>query len=80
MFWSIVTEGAAEIPVRLAAIVEHRMRLDDGVKAPFGWIESCPRLLDPKAIPALIAMTQAGADRMLAEHGVPVALIVIELP
>jgi hypothetical protein len=72
----VAVEGAAELPVRLGAVVKRR--LGDGVKAPFGWVENCPRLLDPKEIPALIAMVQAGAARLLADHGVPVALIVFD--
>ena len=68
-------EGEAEVVIRLQAVVE--AKCGPG-RAPFLWVEGCPRLLDPNATKILAAMVKQAADRILAEFGLPVGLIIVD--
>src|SRR5262249_16062557 len=46
--------------------------------APFAWSDQCPRLLDQNSYAALATVAQQATERMKAEFGVPLALIVID--
>jgi hypothetical protein len=72
----IAAEGATEIPVRLQAVIE--TKYSEIERMPFAWTELCPRLLGHDAANILVATQQEAADRMQAEFGLPLALIVID--
>jgi hypothetical protein len=47
-------------------------------RAPFAWIETCPALINPKAGATLATVAQQAAEKIKAEWGLPLALIVID--
>jgi hypothetical protein len=69
-------EGQSEIVIRLAAVVETKCGGLD--KAPFAWVDTCPRLLDPTAGKILADMVKDAADKMIKDFGLPVALVIID--
>jgi hypothetical protein len=71
----IACEGQSEIAIRLTAAIEAR-GLE--AKAPFVWIDNCPRLLDPNAAKILAAIVQHEGERMSAEFGLPIVLVIID--
>jgi hypothetical protein len=73
----VAAEGASEIPIRLCGLVESKFPSHKG-KLPFAWAEQSPRLLDKNAINQLEIVAKAAADRMRAEFGVPLVLIIID--
>jgi hypothetical protein len=72
----IAAEGASEIPIRLAAVLQ--TKCSDMTRAPFAWTDQCPRLLDRDSVATLTAIAQQAAERMKTEFGLPLALIVID--
>jgi hypothetical protein len=72
----IAAEGASEIPIRLQAVLAEKY--PDIKRAPFAWIDNCPRLLAPKAVETLTAIARKAAEHMQAEFGIPLALILID--
>ena len=72
----IAVEGAAEIEVRLQAVLETKYPQVE--RAPFAWTDQCPRLLDSDSAATLAALAQQAAARMLAEFGLPLALIIVD--
>jgi hypothetical protein len=68
-------EGQGELPLRLAAAIEAK-----GIegKAPFAWMSDCPRLLDANAAQTMKAIIDAAAERMMADFGLPVVLVLID--
>jgi hypothetical protein len=72
----IAAEGAGEIPIRLAAVLQNKFPILK--RAPFAWTDQCPRLLDPRSGDALGALAQQARKRMAAEFNLPLALIVID--
>jgi hypothetical protein len=68
-------EGQSEVAIRITAAYEARGGTG---RAPFAWVENCPRLLDPNADKILAAMVKQANELMLKEFGLPVALIIID--
>jgi hypothetical protein len=68
-------EGQNEVPIRLTAAYEAKGGTG---RAPFVWVEDCPRLLDPNASKILTVMVQHAADKMLRDFDLPVALAIID--
>jgi hypothetical protein len=68
-------EGQNEVPIRLTAAYEAKGGTG---KAPFAWVENCPRLLDPNASKILAAMVQHAAERMQRDFGLSVVLAIID--
>jgi hypothetical protein len=73
----IAAEGASEIPIRLAGLVETKLPDHKG-RLPFAWAESCPTLLDNNAISALDQIARDAAARMQSEFGVDLVLIIVD--
>jgi AAA domain len=73
----IAAEGAAEIPIRLQAVVETKFPAHKG-RLPFAWAEQCPSLMEQDAIKKLELIAKWAVDRMLAEFDVPLVLIIID--
>jgi AAA domain/Bifunctional DNA primase/polymerase, N-terminal len=71
----VAAEGGEEVPIRLQAIVEHRC---GGNRVPFAWTTSCPSLLEPAALTFLANLARQANERMTAEFGVPLALIIVD--
>jgi hypothetical protein len=72
----VAAEGASEIPIRLRAVLKAK---HGGIeRVPFAWTHNCPRLVDGNAGEALAALAQTAHTRMMADFGVPLALIVID--
>ena len=71
----IALEGTDEVPIRLQGAINHRGKLR---RAPFAWIETCPRLVDKNAADELGAFAQQVADRLKAKFDLPLSLIVID--
>ena len=72
----IAAEGGADIDTRLRAVLE--TKYPDLGKAPFAWVDQCPRLVDPDAAAELAAIAEQAAARMQADFGVPLVLIIID--
>lgn len=72
----IACEGQNEVAIRLNAVVEARCAGLE--RAPFAWIDSCPRLLDPNAGKTVAAMVRQAADKMMRDFNLPVSLIIID--
>jgi hypothetical protein len=72
----IAAEGAAEVRLRLEAVV--RNRCGNMERAPFRWYETTPMLLQKGAVETLIAMTQQADRSLRQEFGLPLGLIVID--
>jgi hypothetical protein len=71
----IAVEGAAEIEVRLQAVLE--TKYPEIERAPFAWSDHCPPLLEKDSAAELAAVAQQAAERMQAEFKLPLALIII---
>lgn len=85
----IAAEGASQVPIRLAGLVEARIRPATIAanltgselppeRLPFAWIEECPPLTDRASIEVLSAIARAVADDLEAKHGVPLVLIIVD--
>jgi hypothetical protein len=72
----IAPEGASEVPARIEAAI--KAKCPDLHPAPFAWIDTCPALIDPHTSANLAATAKVVADKMMAEWGLPLALIVID--
>ena len=72
----IACEGQSEVAIRLQAVVE--AKCPNMQRAPFAWLDNCPRLLDPNAGKIIAAIIRQAADRMMADFGVPLALVIID--
>ena len=59
-------EGQSEVAIRITAAYEARGGTG---KAPFAWVENCPRLLGPNADKILAAMVKQAAEHMMREFG-----------
>jgi AAA domain len=75
----LAQEGGGSIPMRLAALVEHKIKKTD--RLPFTWASRCPMLLgvgkeDP--LPLLLATAELAHERFLKEFGLPLGLIWID--
>jgi hypothetical protein len=72
----LAAEGAREIPIRLRAVLKDKYA---GIeRVPFAWTENCPRLAAANAGEALTDLARAAHARMVADFGLPLALIVID--
>ena len=72
----IAAEGVTEIPVRLQAVLESKY--PHIKRAPFAWTETCPQLLDRRAVDKLVALAKEAAEHLQQEFGLPLALIAID--
>jgi len=72
----IAAEGADEVRLRLDAVV--REKCGGMARAPFCWYETAPVLLHKDAVENLVAMARQAEASLLAEHGLPLGLIVID--
>jgi AAA domain len=72
----LAAEGAREIPIRLRAVLKAKYAAIERV--PFAWTDNCPRLTDVNAGEALTDLARAAHARMVADFGLPLALIVID--
>jgi hypothetical protein len=72
----IAAEGAAEVRLRLDAVVRHKC--GNMERAPFRWYETTPLLLQKGAVETLIAMAQQADHSLRQEFGLPLGLIVID--
>jgi hypothetical protein len=73
----IAVEGAIEVPKRIRARhLAAAGQADDAL--PFAWVDQCPLLLDKSALPILEATAKAAAERMQADYGLPLVLIIID--
>ena len=68
-------EGQNEVAIRLTAAYAAKGGIG---KAPFAWVENCPRLLDPNASKILAAMVKQAAEKMQREFGLPPVLAIID--
>jgi bifunctional DNA primase/polymerase-like protein/AAA domain-containing protein/primase-like protein len=73
----IAAEGASEVPIRLAGVVETKYP-DHQSKLPFAWAEFCPPLTEPNATATLGSIAKQAADRMRTEFNEDLVLIVID--
>jgi len=74
----IAAEGSSQIKKRLAALVEHKLNLEEGTTLPFVWIDKCPRLLTTNAPEILIATAKAVADELKSRFNVPLIMIIVD--
>lgn len=72
----VAAEGGDEVAIRLQAVVEHKC--GSQARVPFAWTTACPSLLDPTAVDVLAALAREAHDRMTAQFGVPLALIIVD--
>jgi hypothetical protein len=72
----IAAEGGADIDTRLRAVIE--TKYPDLHKAPFAWVDQCPRLVDRDSAAQLAAIAQQAAMRMQSDFGLPLVLIIID--
>ena len=72
----IAAEGAAEVRLRLEAVVRHKCGNPERV--PFRWYETTPLLLQKGAAETLIAMARQADDSLQQEFGLPLGLVVID--
>jgi AAA domain len=72
----LACEGQSEVAIRLQAVIE--TKCPEMQRAPFAWLDSCPRLLDPNAAKILAAVVKQAADCMMANFGLPLTLIIID--
>src|SRR5260370_40259686 len=73
----IAAEGASEIPIRLCGLIEAKFPNHKG-RVPFAWTESSPMLTDKGAVEELAQIAREAADRMEAEFGADLVLIIID--
>lgn len=85
----IAAEGANEIPIRLQAVVDQKLRAlvppADGVlhtvdlnRLPFAWIEDCPSLKDELSFERLLATAASVASSMKEQFGIDLVLIIVD--
>jgi hypothetical protein len=83
----IAAEGQAEIPIRLKAVVEHKLRpaIEAGEHIyvdidamPFAWIEDVPDLKDDQGFGRLMVAAKSAAQGMKERFNLPLALIIID--
>ena len=72
----IAAEGAAELPIRLKAVLT--TKYPENKRVPFAWLATCPRLLDARAVDVLAAVAAQAAEHMRKHFDLPLALIVID--
>jgi hypothetical protein len=72
----LAIEGASEIPIRLAAVLEDKYPTLKQV--PFAWTDDCPRLLDAGAVGKLVTLAREADARMKADFGLPLVLIIVD--
>ena len=72
----IALEGTDEVAIRLQGVIDHKGKLLD--RAPFAWVESCPRLIDKNAADELSTLAKGVADRLRADFDLPLSLITID--
>jgi AAA domain len=72
----LAAEGAGEIPIRLSGLIDAKFAKHG--KLPFAWRESCPTLMDRRAIEQLTRIAKEAADRMQSEFGVELVLIIVD--
>jgi hypothetical protein len=73
----LAAEGALEIPIRLAGLIEGK-HAEHKDKLPIAWSEGCPILTDNNAVEKLTQLAQEAADRMHQDFRLPLALIIID--
>jgi AAA domain/Primase C terminal 2 (PriCT-2) len=73
----IAAEGASEIPIRLSGLIEAKLP-DHKDKLPFAWAESWPMLMVSGAVEQLAVIAKEAADRMKAEFGVDLVLVIVD--
>ncbi len=72
----LACEGQSEVSIRLEGVLKDKCA---GIeKAPFAWIENCPRLLDKTAGAELADMIRAAGEEMQRRHNLPLVLVVID--
>ena len=72
----LACEGQSEVSIRLEGVLRDK---GSGIeKAPFAWIENCPRLLDKTAGAELADMIRAASEEMQRRHNLPLVLVVID--
>jgi hypothetical protein len=72
----IALEGTDEVAIRLQGVIDHKGKLLE--RAPFAWVESCPRLVDKSAVDELGTLAREVANRLKADFDLPLSLIVID--
>jgi hypothetical protein len=72
----IAAEGVDEVRLRLDAVV--REKCGGMSRAPFCWYEAAPILLHKDAVQNLVAMARQAEASLLAEHGLPLGLIIVD--
>jgi AAA domain len=72
----IAAEGAADVRLRLEAVVRHKCGNTERV--PFRWYETTPLLLQKGAAETLIAMARQANNSLQQEFGLPLGLVVID--
>ena len=72
----IALEGTDEVPIRLQAVIEDRVKITGN--APFAWIETCPPLIGKNAADEICAIAVPIARKLKVMFGVPLVLIVID--
>jgi hypothetical protein len=72
----IALEGAAEVPIRLQGVIEHRGKIED--LAPFAWTETCPPLIGKNAADEICAIAEPIAKQFDERFGVPLVLIIVD--
>jgi len=73
----IAKEGKAALPLRLAVMKEHSLKLKDNVRLPFAWADIPVNLVQDGAI-ALIQVAQEMAKQLQLRFNVPLVLIIID--
>ena len=72
----VALEGTDEVAIRLQGVIDHKGKLLE--RAPFAWVESCPRLIEKNAAEELCQLAQQVADQLKAEFDLPLSLIVVD--
>jgi RecA-family ATPase len=72
----VACEGQSEVSIRLEGALRDKCPEID--KAPFVWVETCPRLLDKGAGHELTDMIQMASEEMQKRFGLPLALVIID--
>jgi AAA domain/Bifunctional DNA primase/polymerase, N-terminal len=83
----IAAEGQSEIPIRLKALVEHKLRpaIEAGTQIdvdidglPFAWVEDVPDLKDDQSFHRLMVAAKSAARAMTERFRLSLALIIID--
>jgi AAA domain len=72
----VAAEGADEVRLRFDAVI--REKCGGLPRAPFCWYETAPLLLHKDAVEKLVAMARQAEASLLADHGLPLGLIIID--